>query len=154
MRTKKVSENTYFIRLEKEEDIFLKICEFIEKHGILTGEIRGIGSLKEYSLGYYDGEKYVANSNKEMVELISLHGNISIKDGKGFPHMHAVISKHNGTCLGGHVLEKNIVSYVVEIIITEYSEKVYRTEDKETGLSLWNLPKEDHEKIKKLDEWA
>ena len=154
MKALKVSDNTFFIRLEEGEDIFQTVSTFIINHNIVSGEIRGIGSLKQYSLGYYDGEKYLANSEKEHVELVSLQGNISLKDGSPFPHMHAIISKKDGSCKGGHVMENNIVSYVVELIITEFKEKVYRKEDEKTGLSLWDLPAEQLTTTKKLDEWA
>ncbi len=139
MKYKKVDEHTYFLRLTKGEDIFETITSFLKREEITSGEVRAIGSLEEYCLAYFDGNEYLPIQKKEHVELVSLMGNISLKDGEPFPHMHAVISSITGACIGGHVLPGNIVSYVVEVIITQFSESVERKFDHSSNLVLWDI---------------
>ena len=139
MKSKKVDENTYFLRLTRGEDVFETITSFLKQEQISCGEVRAIGSLEKYCLAYYDGKEYLPIQKEEHVELISLMGNISLKDGEPFPHMHAVISGITGSCIGGHVLLGNIVSYVVEVIITKFEETVERKYDPNSNLILWDL---------------
>ncbi len=139
MKSKKVDENVYFLRLTHGEDVFEAIVTFLKNEKINCGEIKAIGSLEKYSLAYYDGKEYLPIQKEEHVELVNLIGNISLKDGEPFPHMHAVISSITGSCVGGHVLPGNIVSYVVEVIITRFKEIVERKYDESSNLVLWDI---------------
>jgi nucleoside phosphorylase len=51
------------------------------------------------------------------VELLSLIGDVALKDGKPVVHAHAVIGKKDGTAHGGHLLEAHIRP-TCEVILT------------------------------------
>jgi predicted DNA-binding protein with PD1-like motif len=62
-------------------------------------------------LGWYSWEskKYEPSVTlDEQVELLSLIGDVALKDGKPVVHADALIGKKDGTAHGGHLLEAHI----------------------------------------------
>ena len=68
-----------------------------------------------------------------------LEGNISLKDGKPFAHIHLVLSDEEGRSIGGHCFEGCYV-FVCELVIRELiGEELYRVPQEECGgLNLWD----------------
>ena len=48
----------------------------------------------------------------EQVELLSLIGDVTLKDGEPLVHAHAVIGKKDGTAHGGHLLKAKVRQHV------------------------------------------
>lgn len=70
------------------------------------------------------------------MEILSLKGNISIKDGEPFLHLHIVLSKEDFTCIGGHLYEAEVFAFEFEIVEFE-GNSFQRGFDEDTGLFLW-----------------
>jgi len=89
-------------------------------------------------IGYYNQteQKYIAREFNEAMEILSLKGNISIKDNEPFMHLHIVLSKDDFTCIGGHLSEAKIFAFEFEIIEFE-GISFERGFDSDTGLFLW-----------------
>ncbi len=94
------SENELMVKLEDGEDLLKELANL----GIDSGLVWGIGMLREVRLGYWNGSGYEEHRIDEPLELLSLQGNLSRKEGKPFPHCHVVLSKQDGTVAGGHLL--------------------------------------------------
>ncbi|MDR1009475.1 MAG: DNA-binding protein [Rickettsiales bacterium] len=144
MWTRKFKVRSEFIgRATHGADLLAEIQEFIEARDIRVGEFRAIGVLQTARLGYYDqiAGKYVEFAPPGApYEILSAIGNISIKDGKPFPHVHMAISDREGRTFGGHLLEGCKI-FALEFFITEYEgDSLERTGDEATGLSLWPAP--------------
>lgn len=88
------------MRLVDGEDLL----ESLASLGITAGQAWGIGMLREVRLGYWTGSSYEEHRVDEPVELLSLQCILSQKEGKPFPHCHAVLMKRDGTVVGGHLL--------------------------------------------------
>ena len=73
------------------------------------------------------------------MEILSLIGNISLKDDKPFVHAHITLADQEGRAWGGHLAEGTKV-FAGEFVIQEYlTEKpLVRHLDEETGLFLWD----------------
>jgi predicted DNA-binding protein with PD1-like motif len=72
------------------------------------------------------------------MEIVSLYGNISLKDGKPFAHVHVVLSDAKGNGRGGHLLPGRTPVFACELIIEEFDgEPPVRLNDENTGLALW-----------------
>ena len=71
----------------------------------------------------------------EQVELLSLIGDIALKDGQPVVHAHAVIGKKDGTALGGHLL-KAYIRPTCEVVLTESPVQLQKFIDPESGLAL------------------
>jgi predicted DNA-binding protein with PD1-like motif len=73
------------------------------------------------------------------LEITSLTGNVSIKDGKPLVHVHVTLADKKGNAFGGHLAEGTIV-FACEVCIQVFQgEPLKRGFDKTTGLPLWEM---------------
>lgn len=131
--------NIYQGRLNRGDELIISLTNHLKEKGIKSGFIHGIGAVSSAKLGYFNAQtkKYEELLFDENMEILSLNGNISIKDGDIFPHIHAMFSKKDFTAIGGHLFSPTIV-YAFEFMIYEYSgEPLMRQFDEDTGLYLW-----------------
>jgi uncharacterized protein len=71
----------------------------------------------------------------EQIELLSLIGDVALKDGRPVVHAHVVIGKKDGTAHGGHLLEAR-VRPTCEVVLTESPAQLQKAIDSESGLAL------------------
>ncbi len=130
-------------RLPFGSDLLEAVAAVAQDHGVQTGEVRAIGALQRARLAYYDQESrtYGEFAVDRHVELVSLLGNVSRRDGATAVHVHATLAGHDGSCVGGHVAAGCVV-FACELFIQELTgEPLERAHDEETGLPLWrNVP--------------
>lgn len=100
-------------------DLIDYLAKVVEKEKISTGLISIIGSLKDPVIGYYNIEKGVYEETRlqGFYELAHGSGNISLKGGKPFIHLHVVLGDKDGKAYAGHLLKGEV--YVAEVIILE-----------------------------------
>ncbi len=130
--------NIYHGRLNKGDELISSLTSQIKENNINSGFIYGIGAVSSAKLGYFNTntKKYEDKLFDENMEIVSLSGNISIKDGNIFPHIHAIFSKRDFSVVGGHLFSPTIV-YAFEFMIYEYfGEPFVRNFDEDTGLYL------------------
>ena len=130
---------TIMKRLPKGADLMETLTALCEEENITKGSVQVIGAVEKAVVSYYrqDERKYVDLVLDQHLEILSGMGNISLKDGKPFVHLHVVLSKESGECLGGHAMP-GIVIFASEAIITEVEgEPLEREYDEPTGLFLW-----------------
>ncbi len=126
-------------RLEMGEDILRGLTDFCVEHGISAGSIQAFGAVQRGGVGYYDQEAatYREIRFEEGMEIASLVGNISQKQGETFLHCHIILADEEGRCFGGHLLEGN-VAFACEFAVTALEGTApERTRDDATGLMLW-----------------
>jgi predicted DNA-binding protein with PD1-like motif len=126
-------------RLEYGGDLLEQIAAVADAHGVVTGELRAIGALQRAELAFYDqsGKRYEEHAIAHPVELLSLNGNVSRRDGRTAVHAHAVVSEADGSCRGGHALPGCIV-FACELVLEELEgAPLVRGFDEVTGLPLW-----------------
>jgi hypothetical protein len=94
--------------------------------------------LSQVELGWFNWEtkKYqTAVKLDEQVELLSVIGDIAVKDGEPQIHAHMVVGRADGSAHGGHLL-KATVRPTCELILTENPEHLQKQFDPESGLAL------------------
>ncbi len=126
-------------RLEKGDDILASLTRFCHEHSITVGTVSAIGAVQEGGVGFYDQKAaaYREIRFSEEMEIASLSGNISRKDGETFLHCHVILADVEGKSFGGHLLEGNL-AFACEFVITEFAGSApERVLDKDTGLMLW-----------------
>lgn len=140
-------------RLKKGDDLQEALTRLCTEANIRLGKIQAIGAVSKAVVGFYmqEAREYVSLDYDYHQEIISLQGNVSIKDGQPFIHAHLALSNGQGKLYGGHLMEGTVV-FSCEYIINEYipemanvkddseDQTFTRTHDDETGLYLW--PKE------------
>ncbi len=134
------SDNTYFVFVEKDEEVYLTLTQFCADHNINNGTVSGIGAVQNSILGAYNSEtkKYSKKVFEDAHELLSIDGNITLKDGKPFLHAHVLLGDHAMNVFGGHLFETT-VAVVGEFIIRKVNGNARRTLNSKIGLATWDL---------------
>jgi uncharacterized protein len=131
---------SFLIRGEHDSDLIVFVTEFAKNNKVRLASFTVIGALKSAKLWFYDQQKheYLEHSLSVPQELASCVGNVSLKDGEPFVHVHAVLADESGNVRAGHLLEGRV--FAAEVHLTEFlGEKLVRKPDPVTGLSLWDL---------------
>jgi len=126
----KTESNIVIVRLDDGEDFFESMEKVVKSCEIESGMIlSGIGQLKNFELGYFNGGKYVKKTFEKPMELVSMHGSIA----ETF-HIHCTLADEKQRVYGGHLF-KGIVSVVNELMILKLNKiRLKREKDKKTGL--------------------
>ncbi len=132
-------QRVYQGSLDKGADILEGLLHVMKQHHVSAGVVAGIGAVTEARLAYYNPETktYEERTFLEHMEIVSMRGNISIKDNAVFPHIHAILSGKDFTAIGGHLLPKTHVFAFEFEIIPFIGEPFVRGFDEATGLFLW-----------------
>ncbi|MFR8530979.1 MAG: PPC domain-containing DNA-binding protein, partial [Anaeromassilibacillus sp.] len=131
---------TYVVRLQRGEEVLACLRELCEKESISLGTVSAIGAVNHVVVGVYrvDEQKYVANTFDGVMELTSLMGNITEKDGEPYLHLHATFGDLTGKVIGGH-LNEAVVSATCELFVRKVEGHVGRRLDPETGLNIFDF---------------
>ena len=136
----RVFGDTYVVRLQRGEEVLACLRELCEKESISLGTVSAIGAVNHVVVGVYrvDEQTYVANTFDGVMELTSLMGNITEKDGEPYLHLHATFGDLTGKVIGGH-LNEAVVSATCELFVRKVEGHVGRRLDPETGLNIFDF---------------
>lgn len=128
---------SFLLRVPRGVEFLGFLKEFAKKNEVKKAVVMAIGSFDEATLAFYDLEtrKYEPIEVKERTELVSLSGNISLMDGEPFPHIHAVLSRRDGSTVGGHLMRATV--FMVELYVTEVPGPLLERKPWEHGLKVW-----------------
>ena len=127
-------------QLERGSDLYNSITRIVQENNIRIGRVTGIGAVQKAVIAYYDQKqmKYHDIELDEPMEIVSLYGNISLKDGKPFVHAHTVLGDERGNAKGGHLLPGGTPVFACELTIDEFEgPNLERVFDEGSGLALW-----------------
>jgi len=120
-------------------DLLEELTRLAQERNIRSGRIQGIGATTHAVVAYYDqtAKKYLPMEFKGGMEILNLHGNISIRDGKPFVHAHLLLGDREGNIFGGHLMPGTKL-WACEVFIDEFDgEDLIRGLEEKTGLFLW-----------------
>ncbi|NLE21367.1 MAG: DNA-binding protein [Actinobacteria bacterium] len=126
-------------RLPHGGDLLEEIAAVADEHGMRAADLRAIGALQAARLSYYDQttHEYGEFAVDGAVEIVSLLGTVSLREGATMVHAHATLAGHDGACVGGHVAPGCVV-FACELVLQELvGEPLEREFDEVTGLALW-----------------
>ena len=128
----------YVVSIDNHEEVVAALSAFCQEQEILAGEVSGIGAVNSATLRFLDPstKEYVDKTFEEQMEISSLVGNISEKDGEVYLHLHANFGRRDYTVVGGHLLSC-VLNGACELVVTRFHCKVGRRFDEETGLNLY-----------------
>jgi uncharacterized protein len=133
-------EKTFALIFQTGDEVSSSIVDFAARNGLGGSRLTAIGAFRDVTLGYFDWEKkdYKKIPVREQVEVLSLIGDIALKDGAPKLHAHVVVGRSDGTTMGGHLVEAH-VRPTLEVILVESPEHLRKEIDEETGLALIRL---------------
>jgi hypothetical protein len=143
MRARQITDEpkTFAVILETGEQIQEALKEVARENHLAGSSFKAIGALSQVELGWFnwDTKKYeTAVKLDEQVELLSLIGDIALKDGEPQIHAHLVVGRRDGTAHGGHLLSAT-VRPTCELILTESPTHLQKQIDPESGIALIRL---------------
>ena len=133
------SARTYLVRLPHGADLIEAIETECRNRGVKMGGIMAIGAVRRATIAYYnlDEQEYRLRTFDEPLEIASLVGNTSMRDGELMLHAHATFSRENGELIGGHLASPTEI-FAAEVRIDVLDGKhLKRVLDDVTGLTLW-----------------
>ena len=110
----------------------------LKEENLSAASFKAVGALSSVRLGWFSWEskRYEPSVTlDEQVELLSLIGDVALKDGEPVVHAHAVIGKKDGTAHGGHLLKASIRP-TCEVVLTESPTHLQKFIDPDSGLAL------------------
>ena len=131
------SGNTVLLVLDIGEDINEALEQLAAQYNNRFATISGIGACNFVELNFYDvhAKKYEQKVLDEDVELISLMGNLTLKEGKPFAHIHGTFGDDAYHTWSGHV-SKAVVSVTAEITVVFSDMQVSREMNEDVGIYL------------------
>ena len=131
---------TYVIRMDRGEEVMENLTEICRRENIGLAAVQAIGACDRAVLGLYDVERkeYHRKTLTGAMEITSLLGTVTQKDGAPYLHLHATLCDENLVSRGGHVNEITI-SATCEMVVTPISGQVGRTLDPVTGLNIFQF---------------
>ncbi len=122
--------------VERGEKLVATLTETLARHKIQGGFISGLGALTQAELGYYYLHKreYLRKTFVDEYELISLTGNVALKDGKPFVHVHAVLGDDKFNAFGGHLFEA-VSAVTAEVSVSPFPFSPVRLQNDDVGLA-------------------
>lgn len=140
MRARLIAETpkTFVLVFETGDELASGLKAFAAKEHLTAASFKAIGAFCAVKLAWFDWEAKTYNPSVELneqLELLSLIGDVALKDGKPAVHAHAVVGKKDGSAHGGHLLEA-IVRPTCEVVLTESPASLHKEIDPESGLAL------------------
>lgn len=131
------TEQTLFIRFDKEEDVIAELARFAKEQNIQGATFSLIGAAKKVILSYYNltEKTYEDHTLEEEVEITGVLGNIAWMDDKVIIHAHGTFANKKLEVKGGHI-KSLIISATGEVVLQQVQTKLIREYHEETGLNL------------------
>jgi hypothetical protein len=136
----KETEQGLVLRISRGEYAMEQLYAFARSMDVPSAFLSGLGAVDSATFGYYDiaSREYTFTTVEEPLEVASLNGNITQKEGEPIVHVHAVFGDQQMQARAGHVDEMR-VAVVLEVHVTPLGTAIERAHDDETGLSLMQL---------------
>jgi uncharacterized protein len=130
-------ERTFAVVFDTGDRVMEPLAEFVRENEITAARISGIGAFASVELGYFNWETadYEKIAIEEQVEVVSLTGDVALKDDAPQIHAHVVVAKRNASAYGGHLLEAS-VRPTLELVVVDSPAHLRKRFDPRTGLAL------------------
>lgn len=101
-----------------------------------TAGVAAIGGVNKLKIAYFNSaqKRYEEHDYEEFMEATSLVGNITLKDGEPFLHIHGTFGRRDMSVIGGHVVSATVFP-ILEAVIIPTTNKAFRSFDEKLGLN-------------------
>lgn len=143
MRYKQITESpkTFALIMETGDEVLSQLKRVARTERFDASSFKAIGALSYAQLGWFNWstKQYeIAIELAEQVELLSLIGDIALKEGEPQVHAHLTVGRRDGNAFGGHLL-KAIVRPTCELVLTENPVHLQKEFDAKSGIPLVKL---------------
>ena len=129
------------VRLQSGEHAAAGVMAVLNHEKIGYATLTGLGAVRWVKLAYWNAtsREYEEHEVEEQLEVVSLVGNVTLRDGEPFVHWHISLGRHDLTQFGGHFLDA-IVHPNFELWLQREDGPVHRRVEADSGLALMDLP--------------
>jgi uncharacterized protein len=143
MNFRKIDESpkTFILVFQTGDELAEGLLSFAKEQKLSAASFKAVGALSSVRLGWFSWEnkRYEPSVTvDEQVELLSLIGDVALKDDEPVVHAHAVIGRRDGTAHGGHLL-KAYIRPTCEVVLIESPAHLQKFIDPESGIALIKL---------------
>lgn len=133
-------EKAAFVRLLPGDDLLGGLNRAAKGLGFEAATLSILGAVKSLVIVAFDqtAKTYGEPKRYDQMEISGGTGNVSLKDGEPFVHIHVVGAGQNGKAVAGHLIEGSTV-YMIEAYfrVLEGTPPVRELDD-EIGLPVWH----------------
>ena len=128
-----------FVRLPRGVDLLESLNEAAAELAIEAGTLQIVGAVEELTVAYYrqDTKEYEPHRYTEAMEISGGVGNVSMKDGAPFVHIHVTGSRRDGSAVGGHLFPGTRVFMIEAYFRRLDGPPPVRTPEEDLGLPVW-----------------
>ena len=139
MEYKRIEDKIVF-RLEMGDKLMESAQKIAAVENVNLASINGIGACSKIEMGYLDLsiKEYVFKIFEGNMEILHATGNITLKDGEPFPHIHISVADDACKAFGGHLNEATI-SATFEGVMQIIDHEIHREFNEDLGLALMNV---------------
>jgi predicted DNA-binding protein with PD1-like motif len=126
-------------RLAAGSDLLEELTLMATTLGMEAGTVQVIGAVSKLVLGFYhqDVKEYETLDLPGHWEIASGLGNVSLRDGSPFVHIHLVASGEDGRAVGGHLMPGTMIFLAEAYVRALDGAAPARMPDERTGLAVW-----------------
>ena len=95
------------------EDLVAELLSISVEGAVILG---GIGMVRDARLAYWNGSEYEEHAVTEPTELLSMQGNIALREGERMVHCHLTVARRDGSVTGGHLISATVAN-TAEIVL-------------------------------------
>ena len=129
------------VRFESGEQVAATLLAWLQSEKIGYATMTGLGAVRSATVSYWnaDTREYEAHELGEQLEVVSLIGNVTLKNGQPFTHIHVTLGRRDLSIVGGHFNDA-VVHPNLEVWLRPEVEPVDRELDEACGLYVMRLP--------------
>lgn len=133
----------YQVRFESGEHVAEALLSWLKANEIGYATMTGLGAVSSARVSYWNAEtrQYEAHELREQMEVVLLIGNVTIKEGAPFTHIHVTLGRSDLSIVGGHFNDATVHPNL-EIWLQREAETVDRLLDEPSGIFLMDLPED------------
>jgi len=126
-------------KLPHGSDLMAELTAVAVQSDVKAGMVQVIGALQRATVGFYDqwGKRYRELIFGHPLEIVAGMGNVSLRDGAPFVHLHLSLADEKGSVIGGHAMTGCTVFAAEYLILPLPGIELRRAYDDTTGLHLW-----------------
>ena len=132
--------STFVVRMDRGEEIIATLTALCEQEGIHLATVEAIGAVDHAVMCIYDvpTKTFFRKEFSGAMEMASLTGSITRKDGAPYIHLHATVCDQELLAHGGHA-NALTVSATCEMFVHVMDGEVGRRADAEIGLNMFRF---------------
>jgi predicted DNA-binding protein with PD1-like motif len=119
------------------------LLDFLAREHVGYASLTGLGAVRAATLSYWNAEtqQYETHHFDEQMEVVSLIGNVTLRNDAPFIHAHVTLGRRDLSVIGGHQNEL-VVHPTLEVWLRPDETPVRRALDDSCGLYVMDLPEQ------------